>query len=153
MSSQELYDKIKNSVELEPDKHDGSYYLVRETIKAYIGIDFSKLDYKDLNLVYLMSVGSWKHGVNKKIQTINDSNLPQSKKDDLLEVLQEVERETKAKFYSNWPDGSNFGMFGTGFYTFKTKTDSDSVVRFIKMCTEILPLEDDDEIFDIAEKT
>lgn len=153
MNSQELYDKIKNSVELEPDKHDGSYYLVRETIKAYIGIDFSKLDYKDLNLVYLMSVGSWKHGVNKKIQTINDSNLPQSKKDDLLEVLQEVERETKAKFYSNWPDGSNFGMFGTGFYTFKTKTDSDSVVRFIKMCTEILPLEDDDEIFDIAEKT
>lgn len=153
MNKQELYDKLQNSIELDPDKHDGSYYLVRETIKAYVGMDFSKLDYKDLNLVYLMTVGSWKHGPNKRIQTINDSNLPQAKKDDLIEVLHEVVRETEAKYYSNWQDGNSFGMFGTGFYTFITKTDLDSVSRFIKMCTEILPLEDDEKIFDIAEKT
>ena len=136
MNKQELYDKLQNSIELDPDKHDGSYYLVRETIKAYVGMDFSKLDYKDLNLVYLMTVGSWKHGPNKRIQTINDSNLPQAKKDDLIEVLHEVVRETEAKYYSNWQDGNSFGMFGTGFYTFITKTDLDSVSRFIKMRSE-----------------
>lgn len=46
----------------------------------------------------------------------------------------------------------SIGMFGTGFFSFKGKTDKNTVIRFINLCTEIIDMDDDDEIFDKAEK-
>ena len=52
---------LKKEKEIIPDQHDGSYELMRETIRSYMKIeDNSVLNYKDLNLVYLMAVGTWK---------------------------------------------------------------------------------------------
>ena len=40
--------------EIIPDKHDGSYEMMRETIYSYKKLkDISVLNYKDLNLVYI----------------------------------------------------------------------------------------------------
>ena len=51
---------------MNPDQHDGSYELVRETVGTYADCSLDELDYNDLNLVYLMSVGTWKHGFQQK---------------------------------------------------------------------------------------
>ncbi len=40
---------------------------MRETIRAYKNMgDISTCDYKDLNLVYLTCVGTWKQGIDAK---------------------------------------------------------------------------------------
>lgn len=56
-----IINDLKKEKEIIPDEHDGSYELMRETIRSYMNIkNTSVLNYKDLNLVYLMSVGTWK---------------------------------------------------------------------------------------------
>ena len=62
---QAIMDVLKEKEEMDPDQHDGCYELMRETIEAYRKLgDFSSLDYKDLNLVYLTTVGTWKQGIS-----------------------------------------------------------------------------------------
>ena len=44
---------------MNPDSHDATYELSREVVKAYKKVgNLSQCDYKDLNLVYLMCVGT-----------------------------------------------------------------------------------------------
>ena len=146
-----LIQKLRDSEEMDPDKHDGTYELVRETIRAYSEMDdLSVCDYNDLNLVYLMTVGTWKHKVLSKKKIIDSSNLPGKSKEKLKDLLDLIWKRAQNKEYTN-SDGS-FGMFGTGFFSFKGKTDKDSPQKFIKACVDILDIEDDDQIFDRFEK-
>lgn len=127
-------------LELDPDIHDGSYKLVRETVNAYANMsDLSNVDYKDLNLVYLMSVGTWKQKVPAKKKTITDSNLPQTEKDRLTAILEKIWFKAENYEYQNKEKGRpSIGMFGTGFFTFLGKTDDVSPRNFIQMCIDIL---------------
>ena len=152
MDKEKILSKISNYSEMNPDQHDGSYELVRETVGAYADCSLDKLDYNDLNLVYLMSVGTWKHGFQQKEKCINLSNLSSDKKEHLVKVLNRVKANAENKRYENSDDSGSVGMFGTGFYTFSTKTDNESVSRFIKLCVDISTLEDDNIIYDVAEK-
>ena len=73
--------KLQHTEEMDPDKHNGSYELMRETILVYKNMgDISACDYKDLNLVYLTSVGTWKQGIDAKKKTVNESHLPDEEK-------------------------------------------------------------------------
>lgn len=70
---QAIMNALKEKEEMVPDQHDGCYELMRETIEAYGKIDdYSTLDYKDLNLVYLTTVGTWKQGIEGKKKTVNE---------------------------------------------------------------------------------
>ena len=68
-----LFNKLCNTPELIADEHDGSYELVRSIVNAYGDVDKNKLDYNDLNAVYLMSVGTWKQGLESKRSIIDKS--------------------------------------------------------------------------------
>lgn len=148
-----LLNKLKSISELIPDEHDGSYELMRETIRAYSHLeDLRSVDYNDLNTIYLMSVGTWKHGVVVKRKLIEkESHLKEEDKKHLVSVLEKIESNAKNGKYSNHEPGvsgiGTFGMFGTGFYSFKNKTDAQSTKGFIKLCIDILELEDDELIF------
>ena len=73
---QAIINDLKHKGEMDAEKHDGCYELMRETVKDYARLsDFSVLDYKDLNLVYLTTVGTWSQGLDAKKKTINDSHL------------------------------------------------------------------------------
>ena len=67
--NQELFERLKHSPELQPDKHDGSYELVRGIVFAYRDVDESILDYHDLNAVYLMCIGTWRHSYERLFRT------------------------------------------------------------------------------------
>lgn len=141
--------------EMEPDTHDATYELIREVINSYeIMGDLSVCDYKDLNLVYLMCVGTWKHGFDAKKKTIDASHLPDSEKNRLKNLLDELgERAKRGEYANNKENDANFGMFGTGFYTFENKTDEHSPKDFIQMCIDIKNLSNDKEIFNRCERT
>lgn len=147
----DLIQKLQHSEEIDPDKYDGTYELVRETIKSYAEMDDLNIcDYKDLNLVYLMTVGTWKHKVSAKKKTVDESHLPESSKNKLKALLDTVWTRGNNKEYKNG-EGA-FGMFETGFYTFEGKTDDASPRNFIKACVDVLDIDDDNAIFDRMSK-
>lgn len=151
----DIVQKLLHADEMEPDTHDATYELIREVINSYeIMGDLSVCDYRDLNLVYLMCVRTWKHGFDAKKKTIDASHLPDSEKSRLKNLLDELgEKAKNGEYTNNEENDANFGMFGTGFYTFEQKTDEHSPKDFIQMCIDIKSLSNDEEIFNRCERT
>lgn len=149
-----VLNKLKNTKEMIPDEHDGSYELMRAIVNGYRGVDETLLDYLDLNAVYLMAIGTWKHGVPVKKKTIESSHLSQASKLALIELLNKIHSNSKEGKYENHEtaDPGVFGMFGTGFYSFQNKTDKKSVSSFIKMCVDISDMTVDIQMFARAEQ-
>ena len=151
----DIVQELLRADEMEPDTHDATYELIREVINSYeIMGDLSVCDYRDLDLVYLMSVGTWRHGFDSKKKTIDASHLPDSEKSRLKNLLDELgERAKRGEYANNKEINANFGMFGTGLYTFGQKTDEHSPKDFIQMCIDIKDLSNDEEIFNRCERT
>ena len=154
---QAIMNALRDKEEMDPDQHDGCYELMRETIGAYGKLDdFSALDYKDLNLVYLTTVGTWKQGIESKKKTVNDSHIMQEDKEYLTMLWDEVWDKASRGEYTNYEMGASgdrsIGMFGTGFFSFQRTTTDDHVQAFIKMCVDLLPMTDDNAMYDRAAK-
>ncbi len=151
----DIVQKLLHAEEMNPDSHDATYELMREVINAYRNMgDLSLCDYKDLNLVYLMCVGTWKQGLDAKKKTVADSHLPDREKNRLKDLLDIFWLRAQNREYKNCETkDTNFGMFGTGFYSFQNKADERSSREFIQMCIDIMDMSDDDEIFSRCEKT
>jgi len=141
--------RLKNTPEMIADQHDGSYELMRAIIGEYKGVENSILDFNDLNAVYLMSVGTWKHGVDAKKKIIDNSHLRIESKSYLKKLLDEIHKKSTNGAYSIHGSSERglFGMFGTGFNTFKDKTNEKSVRSFIQMCIDISEMTSDQEIY------
>lgn len=151
----DIVQKLLHAEEMNPDSHDATYELMREVINAYRNMgDLSLCDYKDLNLVYLMCVGTWKQGLDAKKKTVADSHLQDREKNRLKDLLDIFWVRAQNREYKNCETkDTNFGMFGTGFYSFQNKADERSSREFIQMCIDIMDMSDDDEIFSRCEKT
>lgn len=150
---EELLRKLKTFAEINPDSYDGSYLLVRETVKAYIGVDEDILDYTDLDCLYHMVIGTWKSGIELKINNINKSHLPNNNKVKLIAVLEEIWRRACNNEYINREGNkSTIGMFGTGYFTTKGETDIKSPGSFMKLCKQLLDMDDDIKMYDTAER-
>jgi len=147
--NEQLLSKLKNMQEMDADQHDGTYELMREIVEAYRNVDESVLDHYDLNAVYLMSVGTWKHGVPVKKKVIDSSHLTDASKAALKNLLDEIQTKSANNAYENHEtsDPGVFGMFGTGFYSFDKKTDNKAVRQFIQMCIDINGMTDDEEMY------
>ena len=152
---QAIMDALKENEEMDPDQHDGCYELMRKTVEAYSKLqDYSALDYRDLNLVYLTSVGTWKQNVERKKNNVDESHLLFDDKEYLKSLWDEVWDKANQRQYDNREmDASgncSIGLFGTGFFSFQRTTTAEHVRAFIHMCTDILPMTDDDEIYERA---
>lgn len=151
----DVVQSILTEEDLKPEEHDGSYELVAETIRAYAKMeDNTLIDYKDLNLVYLMTVGTWKQKVSAKKETVEKSHLPEIEKERLKQLLDAVWKRAENREYSNSEgEKTSLGMFGTGFFSFENKTDETSPREFIRMCVDIQTMEEEEDIYRRCEET
>ena len=152
--NQEILKKLKNTPELSPDVHDGSYELVRTIVSAYRDVDEATLDYQDLNAIYLMCIGTWRHSYDKKHEAVHATHLPEVRKQELDHLIDDLKSRADAGVYKHQEKAvsgtGHIGMFGTGFYSFQGKTDIQSVRAFIRMCVDLLDMTDDEEMFQRA---
>lgn len=152
--NQEILKKLKSIPELSPDLHDGSYELVRTIVSAYRDMDEATLDYQDLNAIYLMCIGTWRHSYDKKHEAVHATHLPEVRKQELDHLIDDLKSRADAGVYKHQEKAvsgtGHIGMFGTGFYSFQGKTDIQSVRAFIRMCVDILDMTDDEEMFQRA---
>ncbi len=151
----ELIDSLQQTNDLEPSKYDASYELVHEVINSYSKMDnLSDCDYHDLDLVYLSTIGTWKHSIDKKKESIEKSHLINSEKHRLTELLDSLWEKAKNHEYQNIESSHDIsiGMFGTGFYTTQTKTNPSDVQKFITICIRVLNENDEEKSFEIVEE-
>ena len=150
-----LLSELSKFEEMIFDEHDGSYELMRETIEAYSHVsDLNVIDYNDLNTVFLMSVGTWRHGVEAKKNQVKRGHLSNDNQLKLISTIDRISQNTKDGKYSNLnlPHENAFGMFGSGVFSLQNKADKPSVINFIKLCIDIKDLTDDEEMFAKAQK-
>lgn len=162
--AESLMSILKKQAEIIPDEHDGSYELMRETIKAYSSVeDYSILDYTDMDLIYLNAVSTLSDNCESKKERVRkNQHLPETQKQRLLNVIDDIWDKTILGKYSNSKNNDSnqdsFGMFGTAFKSFSQYATKDSWTKqiqdYIKMLVKINSLQDqatDEVIFSIAE--
>ena len=160
----ELFNKLRSASDIAPYKHDGSYELVQQTVKAYASMDdLNSIDYKDFELLYCMVVGTWKIDINKKKKAVSNSNLLDNEKEKLIAVLDKVQQNANYGAYENSGKEHNIGMFGAGFQSVvgaaSIKLDNQvqidiwnrQIRDFISMLADISHMNNDEEIFVRAE--
>lgn len=112
------------------------------------------LDYHDLNAIYLMCIGTWRHSYDKKHEAVHATHLSEIRKQELDHLIDDLRRRAETGAYKNQEKvvsgTGHIGMFGTGFYSFQNKTDPKSVRAFIKMCIDLLDMTDDEDMFQRA---
>ncbi len=154
MTPEELIQIINQEPEMNPDAHDGSYQLMREIISSYsLFSDYSTLDYKDLNAIYAMALGTWILNVEKKKDYVSNGHLPQEEKDRLSDVIDRVwDNACTGKYENREGDKPSVGMFGSGFYSFVNKADDRSAQRFVSLLVDIYHMDDDNQMYDRADQ-
>lgn len=153
-----MIEELKTVADVEADKHDGSYELLRETVQALSTVEKGQLDIKDLDLLYFMVVGTWRSGIDVKRQKIKDSHLGGTEKEKLLAALDRVKEKAEKHEYENIEGeakklGWSIGMFGTGFHTFASKADKESAEEFISLCVDLKDMTDDEAMFQKTAET
>lgn len=155
----ELIEVLKNSPDIDPDKHDGSYELVREIVRTYKNSDTARkhgYDANDLNAVWFMCSRAGDKTVDFRKNRIKKSNLSDEEKNNMVALLENIWGKAQRGEYSNTPKGQigRVGMFPSGFSTFKTKDgDQERASReFIQMVIEISDGIDEEHMLSVAEK-
>lgn len=154
MVNERLLQDLQELSEMNPDEHDGSYELVRKIVAAYANLpDYSDCDYLDLNAIYALAIGTWKLNPEKKKEYVNKSHLSQEDKGRIESVIDQVWDNACHGKYSNMEENKpSVGMFGTGILSFRTKTTSNSVQRFVEMLVDVMDSHDDVQIYNRAER-
>ena len=81
MNREELLNDLRAVPEMDPDEHDGSYELMREIVASYKTLgDYSQCNFRDLNAIYMMAIGTWKLNAEKKKDNVKQGNLSDDEK-------------------------------------------------------------------------
>lgn len=150
--SNDLRSKLeyRSNLSNDPNSHDGSYELVNKTVEFISNVNPSKLNVKDMDLLYLMTVGTWKCGWDCKLRRIENSNLIENDKKSLIQVLNSVHGKLENGEYNNSKD--HVGMFGAGFMAFEGKLDGVDARKFLSLCVELQKADNDEVMYKKAEK-
>ncbi len=154
MGNTKAFDILKDSAELVPDEHDGSYELVRSLIREYSNINsIDSCTVEDLNAIYAMAIGTWTQNIEKKKDAIDKTHLSYEAKERIHAVLDKVWDNACYNRYSNSDNDAkgeaSVGMVGTGFYVF-SDTSNEKARDFIRACINVAHMESGE--FEYVEK-
>ena len=120
MNKEILMTRLRNCSEIESHKYDGSYELVEIAVSLYENVDIKTIDYLDLELLFMLTIGTWKSSYDHKKEKVKESHLRQDDKEILINLIDEVKLKTEdGKYNSIMAEENETGMFGLAFFTFK----------------------------------
>lgn len=136
MNKEELIKILKTKKDIILEEHDGSYILIPKVVEELSKIDLNSLDldYTDLDAIYFLCIGTWISSFDNKIKRINESNLPNETKNNIIKFIQEEKEKTEKGKYSK----NTLGMFGTAKMSFKNDSpDKSEIIKFFLLIIEI----------------
>lgn len=145
--------KLKATPDLPPQTYDGSYELVKETIKQYQQISLENANYPDIDLIFFMTVGTWAYGIEKRKELIQQTSLDKPKKDYLTTLLDQINEKAQNGQYTHteYPNKPTIGMFGSGFSTFKGKCDQQTIKKFITLIVNASRITEEEQLLNYLE--
>lgn len=147
-----LIEEIAKRPEMNPDRHDGSYEMVRECLKSLATLKPESINTSDLDMLYLMSIIT--KTIDEKIRNVKKSSLSVVEKDRMANIIKGVQKKAIDGKYQNYNDNKVVGMFGTGFKTFdRGNFDVKDARKLISLCLDIVKESDEDTILNKTEKT
>ena len=142
MDKEKLIKILKTKKDIILEEHDGSYILIPKVVKELSKIDLNSLDldYTDLDAIYFLCIGTWISSFDNKIKRINESNLPNETKNNIIKFIQEEKEKTEKGKYSK----NTLGMFGTAKMTFSMKPipEKEQIIKFFKLIIDIKNADD-----------
>lgn len=142
MNKEELIKILKTKKDIIPEEQDGSYILIPKVVEELSKIDLNSLylDYTDLDAIYFLCIGTWISSFDNKIKRINESNLPNETKNNIIKFIQEEKEKTEKGKYSK----NTLGMFGTPKMTFNMKPipEKEQIIKFFKLIIDIKNADD-----------
>lgn len=149
MNKDKLIKILKTKKDITAKEYDGVYNLIPKVIgelSEIKNLNSLKLDYKDLDAIYFLCIGTWKSSFKNKRELVDKSNLPPENKNNINKFIEEEEEKTINGKYKH----DSLGMFGSGKMTFKNDNPKkEEVIKFIKLIIDINNEKDDKKIIDI----
>lgn len=144
---QELIEELKNTPDIDPYKHDGSYELVQKAVELYGRKEnLDDVDYNDLNLINLFAgIVVNKATYEKYVSAAHFAS--ESDKNEMNETIAVVwEKACKGEYENHKGEKKPvIGMFGLAFHSFSGKTNDDSVKNIISSLVKISKYKRDNE--------
>ena len=149
-TKQELIEELKNTPDIDPYKHDGSYELVRETVKRYCELeDYSSITFEDFDLFHQMVIMT----KNKEsyVIRIEKSHIPE--KESLKNIVEKV-WETTTYTNSLGDSKHKVGMFNSNQRPFKNGLLENRTCAeiLVKMFCDIFSTTDKSEAYKIVKE-
>ncbi len=153
MEKQELLAVLKRKNDLIPDEYDGTYKSVRNAIKFYSSIrKMAILDYYDLDLLYLLSLGIWNLDASEINRRIQKSHLFHNDKLRLNALIDRVQSQYKRKMFTHVyeNDEIEFIRSFTSFEETEQIHNTEGIQFLVKLCINILEQGSDELIYETA---
>ena len=155
MDKKSIYDELKRKGEIQPNEFDGTYSSVCEAVECYAKLKKTTIiNYKDLELLYYLSLGIWKNDKSDLKLRIQKSHLLFNDKRELEISLDKIWSTGSKMLYSHIVKKQEM-EFLTAPFSFKESlvAENDEAIQFFfKMCINLIGLETDNKIYDTAQK-
>ena len=150
-----IIDKLKHKNELVPNEFDGTYRSVLEAVECYAKLKKTALiNYRDLDLMYYLSIGVWKNDEHERKELIHNSHLLHNDKLMLEMALDKIWSNSSKMLFNHIVEKWEM-EFLTAHVTFKetlVAENPEAIQAFFKMCINLVGLENDNKILDTAQK-
>ena len=155
MDKDTIIDELKHKTEILPNEFDGTYRSVRRAVECYSNLrKTSMLDFNDLELLYYLSRGIWKEEKTARNHRIQRTHLLHNDKLQLEISLEKIWSRSSKKLFTHILEKPE-AEFLTAPFSFNDMPfakDNEAVQFFIKMCVNLAELDNDDVLFDTAQK-
>lgn len=151
-----IIEELKRKTEIEPNEFDGTYRSVQEAVEYYASLRKTELiNYRDLDLLYYLSRGVWENDAVERKMRIQNSHLLHNDKRLLDTSLDKIWNKGNKMLYIHIVDRQEM-EFLTTQVSFKDSVIAerdDGIQAFFNMCNDILHIDNNNKLFDIAQKT
>ncbi len=155
MDKKMLIDELKRCNDIQPDEFDGTYSSVREAVECYAKLKKTMLiDYKDLDLLYYLSLGIWKTDKTERRTRIQNSHLLHFDKINLDSALEKIWSRGARMLFNHVIDKREMEFLSNPL-TFKNSLVAEkpeSIQFFFKLCINLSGLDSDSKLLDTAQK-
>lgn len=151
-----IIEELKRKTEIVPNEFDGTYRSVQEAVEYYASLRKTELiNYRDLDLLYYLSRGVWENDAVERKMRIQNSHLLHNDKRLLDTSLDKIWNKGNKMLYIHIVDRQEM-EFLTTQVSFKNSVIAerdDGIQAFFNMCNDILHIDNNNKLFDIAQKT
>lgn len=155
MEKAKIIEELKHKNDIQPNEFDGTYSSVREAVECYAKLKKTTLiDYKDLDLLYYLSLGIWTNDKEELKLRIQNSHLLHIDKHMLYTTVDKIWSKGAKMLFSHviGKREMDFLVNPLSFKSALIAEKPEAIQFFFKMCINLSGLENDSKLLDTAQK-